>query len=229
MCLGNQLRAGRRTLVRKGSGPAPPSQSLLVMKMVRWNRARWCRLSSPLFALGVALSTGLLPLRVAAKEGVPLQLEVSINGHKSGYVAAFTLFEDGQIASTRGELAELGIAAEGTGPPEKEVILNDMQGLTYTYLEEQQAINLEPLPQQRIAAVFDLEDSSPDVLLDIGTGLYVNYSLFASAASDKENNEYGFTGTSAHLDSHFYSAIPQKGTATTRGWIRPTRFPAFAT
>ena len=174
--------------------------------MVRWNRARWCRLSSPLFALGVALSTGLLPLRVAAKEGVPLQLEVSINGHKSGYVAAFTLFEDGKIASTRGELAELGIAAEGTGPPEKEVILNDMQGLTYTYLEEQQAINLEPLPQQRIAAVFDLEDSSPDVLLDIGTGLYVNYSLFASAASDKENNEYGFTGTSAHLDSHFYSA-----------------------
>jgi outer membrane usher protein len=176
------------------------------MKMVRWNRAPWWRLSSPLVALSLALSAGLLPLRAVAKEGVPLQLEVSINGHKSGYIAAFTLFEDGQIASTRGELAELGIAAAGTGSPEEDVILNDMQGLTYTYLEEQQAINLEPLPQQRIAAVFDLEDRSADVLPDIGTGLYVNYSLFASAASDKENHEYGFTGASAQLDSHFYSA-----------------------
>ena len=174
--------------------------------MDRWNQAPWWRLSSGLVALGLALLTGLLPLRAVAKEGVPLQLEVSINGHKSGYIAAFKLFEDGQIASTRGELAELGITAAGTGPPEEDVILSDMQGLTYTYLEEQQAINLEPLPQQRIAAVFDLEDSSSDVSPDIGTGFYVNYSLFAGAASDNEQTEYGFTGASAQLDSHFYSA-----------------------
>ena len=59
----------------------------------------------------------------AMPEPVELQLEVKVNGFPLNLIAAFMQSPDGEIASTRGELAELGVAAPGEGPPDELVAL----------------------------------------------------------------------------------------------------------
>ena len=99
-------------------------------------RQLWlARSTSTCFALFVAFLLALLPAAAqeaekadVARETVELQLEVKIKGYPLDLIAAFVQLPDGQMASQRSELEELGINVPGEGPPE-EVITQPTRGL----------------------------------------------------------------------------------------------------
>lgn len=77
----------------------------------------------------------------AAGGQVPLQLDVSINGHKIGLLGSFVLLGGQRIAATRQELDNLGLRAppkHGVDP----IPLDEILGLTYVYDAARQTINI---------------------------------------------------------------------------------------
>lgn len=73
--------------------------------------------------------------------GVPLQLDVSLNGKKAGLIGSFSSLGGRRLAATQDELDALGLV-----PPRAHVAglipLDEVAGLTYRYDEERQTIDL---------------------------------------------------------------------------------------
>jgi outer membrane usher protein FimD/PapC len=138
-------------------------------------------------ALLVALLLVLLPARAQTEEDmaepVELQLEVRVKGYPLNLIAAFTQFPDGELASPRSELEELGVNPPGDGAPEDLVMLKDVAGLSYVYDESSQSIDFELPDSSRIAKSInggkgDLLEPTPT-----GNGLVLNYD--ASVAAER--------------------------------------------
>ena len=137
-----------------------------------------------------------------------LQLDVSINGSRRASIAAFTLDFAQRVASTRGELLELGIRSPGEGAPEDVVYLDSIPGLVYAYDEAAQAIDIRLGDDHRVTQVYG-GNANEFVLPELGTGFFTNYSLYASGSGSSGSADDGdvFDGGSLALDSHFYSGF----------------------
>ena len=148
------------------------------------------------------------PAQEAALEAMALQLDVSINGSRRASIAAFTLDFAQRVASTRGELLELGIRSPGEGAPEDVVYLDSIPGLVYAYDEAAQAIDIRLGDDHRVTQVYG-GNANEFVLPELGTGFFTNYSLYASGSGSSGSADDGnvFDGGSLALDSHFYSGF----------------------
>ena len=144
------------------------------------------------------------PAQEAALEAMALQLDVSINGSRRASIAAFTLDFAQRMASTRGELLELGIRSPGEGGPEDVVYLDSIPGLVYAYDEAAQAIDIRLGDDHRVTQVYGGK-ANEFVLPELGTGFFTNYSLYASGSGSSGSADDGdvFDGGSLALDFAF--------------------------
>jgi len=161
---------------------------------------------------------------LAAIEGArPLQLEVLINGDKTGLLGSFSQLPGGKIAARRSELAEAGVKVSEPGQPDDLVVLDDLLGYKFKYDEPTQSISFNLDNNQRVARTFDamgIGARSTPVSADWGSVL--NYTLFGSEAAGLKSRQATFNGGSATLDAHMFSpfgTLSQTGilgTTTTR-------------
>ena len=86
-------------------------------------------------ALVVAAWLAGQPAAAADDDSRPLQLEVFINDTPTDRIGTFALLADQKLAATRGELAELGVNAPGTGAAEDAIVIDAASGIEYRYDE----------------------------------------------------------------------------------------------
>ncbi len=138
----------------------------------------------------------------------PLQLEVIINGDKTGLIGSFVQIEGGRLAARRAELADLGIKAPGKGDPDEVVPLDSfLPAETFKYDEPTQTVTFTLSDGQRLPKSFDARGSSPDDKLEIRSdyGAVLNYNLFAAQTSTLKMRDIVFSGGSATLDARIFS------------------------
>lgn len=114
----------------------------------------WLRRSN---LVKVALAVMLLfvrPMSAIAQEapaGEPLYLEVFINGQPTGLIANFVLRPEQRLAITVTELRELRIKPDRLPVGSDGLVdLDRCSGLTYSYIQVQQAVRIEISDQGRI-------------------------------------------------------------------------------
>jgi outer membrane usher protein len=158
----------------------------------------------------------------ATDGGRPLQLEVLINGDKTGLLASFLQLPDGTLAARRSELTESGVKIPGSGQPDDLVVLNELLGDKFKYDEPAQSISFDLTDNQRVARTFDAMASSPSMPISTSWGSVLNYTLFGSETSGLDTRKAAFSGGSASLEARAftpYGALSQTGilgTTTTR-------------
>lgn len=178
------------------------------------------RLTGVAIAVGVLL--GAFCLNAHAEDARQLQLEVSINGDKTGLLGSFVQLPDGRLAARRAELGELGIKAPGGDNPDEQVTLNDVVGDKFKYDDVTQSIAFNLNDDQRVAKNFDARgNGTPLAPIASSWGSVLNYTLFGSETTG-DRRGLTFNGGSASLDGRLFSpygTLSQSGilgTTTTR-------------
>jgi len=158
----------------------------------------------------------------ATEGGLPLQLDILINGDKTGLLGSFVQLPNGDIAARRSELVEAGVKAPGPGQPDDLVVLKDLLGDKFKYDEPSQSISFDLTDNQRVARTFDAMPSSPQIPVSTSWGSVLNYTLFGSETSGLNPRQATFSGASASLEARTftpYGTLTQTGilgTTTTR-------------
>jgi outer membrane usher protein len=158
----------------------------------------------------------------ATEGGRPLQLDILINGDKTGLLGSFLQLPNGNIAARRSELVEAGVKVPGSGQPEDIVVLDELLGEKFKYDEPGQSISFDLTDNQRVARAFDAMVSSPQIPVSTSWGSVLNYTLFGSETSGLDPRKATFSGASASLEARVFSpygALSQTGivgTTTTR-------------
>jgi outer membrane usher protein len=158
----------------------------------------------------------------ATEGGQPLQLDILINGDKTGLLGSFLQLPDGTIAARRAELIEAGVKIPGAGQPDDLVVLKNLLGDKFKYDEPSQSISFDLTDNQRVARTFDAMASSPQIPVSTSWGSFLNYTLFGSETSGLNPRQAAFSGGSASLEARMFSpygALTQTGilgTTTTR-------------
>ena len=149
--------------------------------------------------------------------GMPLYLEVLINGHPTNLVAEFVQTGKGRFATTAKELDELGIQVPAGKKPDDLIELSALDA-SATYDEEQQRLDIHIAAERLKPTFLDLAGSrKPPEITPGGTGFVLNYSLFASGHSDAQFTHAVFDGVSAQLEGRVYSPL---GTFSSDGLVR---------
>jgi outer membrane usher protein len=175
-------------------------------------------------AIAVLAMAGLWAgIAAAATEGgQPLQLDILINGDKTGLLGSFVQLPNGNIAARRSELTEAGVKIPGAGQPDDIVVLKDLLGDKSKYDEPSQSISFDLTDNQRVARAFDAMASAPQIPVSPSWGSFLNYTLFGSETSGLDPRKATFSGASASLEARAftpYGALSQTGilgTTTTR-------------
>lgn len=141
-----------------------------------------------------------------AAQNVNLQLEVFLDGRPAKLIGAFMRLPDGQMASQRRELREIGIAAPGTGKDDDLIVLESIPDLVYRYDETRQTINLVAPLQLRSTHDYDGQGPTVDgVPVKSTTGAVLNYNLYTSALRSPKLSGVSYQGASASLDARLFS------------------------
>ncbi|MGZ5864786.1 MAG: fimbria/pilus outer membrane usher protein [Xanthobacteraceae bacterium] len=158
--------------------------------------------------------------RAATDEGIPLQLDVTINGTKSGLLGAFQQLPDGRLAAKRQELADLGVKVSSA---DDIVILDSALPGKFKYDAQLQSIAFDLTDDNRVAKAFNaLGETTGSIPVQSGWGTVLNYTLFGSETSGSDKRIMTFNGASATLDARAFSpygTLSQTGilgTTTTR-------------
>jgi outer membrane usher protein len=169
--------------------------------MVRSRRVSRSRLLTSLMLL-VALNIQAIAETPEYQRGLPLQLEVTISGRTTDRISGFKLLDGGRLAAKRGDLLDLGLPIAAHG--EDEVILDLVPQLRYSYDETRQSIDIIVIRDESDPNIHKLKPTQEKLVPNSATGLFVNYSGFASLAGVIDE-EASFTGASALLDVHGFS------------------------
>src|SRR6266851_3719644 len=157
---------------------------------------------------------------IATEGARPLQLEILINGDKTGLLGSFLQLPDGNIGARRSELVEAGVKVPGSGQGDDVVMLNELLAGKFKYDEATQSISFDLDNNQRIARAFDAMGSGgPRIPVSTSWGSVLNYTLFGSEASGLKSRQATFNGGSASLDARMFSPY---GTLTQTGILGTT-------
>jgi len=138
--------------------------------------------------------------------GTPLQLEVVINGEKTGLLASFVRLPDGKLASRQSELVEAGIKIAEPSRTNNLVVLDDLLSYRFKYDEPSQSIAFDLDDNQRVARTFDaMGIGAPRIPVSSGWGSVLNYTLFGSETTGLDRRQPVFNGGSATLDARAFS------------------------
>lgn len=138
-------------------------------------------------ALLIFALTSLIAWSAAAGQAVlPLQLEVSINAQPTNLVGGFAE-EQGELASTPAELAELGLEIPPALKAQPLVRLRDLPGLTYRYDRDKQTIDLTIGDDGRRRHQLDA-GRRKKLAAERSAGAVVNYALVGTVNDDDIKN-----------------------------------------
>lgn len=155
------------------------------------------------------------PTLDVATQTKKLQLEVFLEGDKTGLIAAFEQLSDGRMSARRSELLDIGLQPPGDGGPDTMVALESMPGLSYRYDEQKQAIYIQAPQSLRAAREYSAKGSARDDLgLRSGFGALLNYDVYTSTMASLPKPQFSYQGASAHLDARVFSpygALSQSG------------------
>ncbi len=138
--------------------------------------------------------------------GIPLYLEVYINGHPTNLIAEFVQLPGNGFAARAKELDDLGFLLP-EGKADDELIRLSELGATARYDEAEQRLYITVDTQRLKKKVIDLAGTNrqkPE-LTPSGTGFVLNYGLYASGRSEKTFTRTAFEGISANLEGWVYS------------------------
>jgi len=140
-----------------------------------------------------------------------LQLEVFLNGQTTKLVGAFRQEADGALSAERKELREVGIDPGG-GAGDDLVSLEALPELTYSYDEPRQRIDVQLPLARRMPHAIDARGAVDEIGPSVsGTGLVLNYTLFASSVTGlgrlKDKPWLDFSGGSAQLDARVFTPL----------------------
>jgi outer membrane usher protein len=160
----------------------------------------------------------------SATEGArPLQLEILINGDKTGLLGSFLLLADGNIAARRSELVEAGVKVPGSGKLDDVIVLNELLAGKFKYDEPTQTISFDLTNEQRVARAFDaMGSAAARVPVSAAWGSVLNYTLYGSETSGLSRGQAAFNGGSATFEARTFSPYGTfsqtgiLGTTTTR-------------
>lgn len=120
--------------------------------------------------------------RQAPPEGVPLQLEVFVNGMSTGLIAAIYRRPDGSFTSAASELDAVGLKTRPGTALDRQVPFADLPGVTVRYDESTQSFHVTaPVTVLKSTVIQGaaLQGQPPATRPPLGA--VVNYTLFASA------------------------------------------------
>jgi len=174
-------------------------------------RRRSERLGALLLALLAAASghakdlPPIAPIERGGAAEVTLQLEIVVNGRPSRVIVPTKKLADGRITVARGELAEAGVKAPGSGAP-SEIIDLASAGLNYRYDEEAQKLYFDLPDEQRMPKIYDSRgERSPVPPPTASWGALVNYTFYAGATSAFSHWSPTFTQANLAPDARFFS------------------------
>lgn len=138
---------------------------------------------------------------------MPLQLEVSVNGHKTGLIGSFSMSAAGELMATRHELDELGVSVPGDG---KDVLiaLKSVPGIRYAYDASSQSVDIQvpvSLLKPQLVRPNKREPAAPGGKQDVG--LVTNYVLSFSSSQNWQglyDFQFGEPSVSVALDTRMY-------------------------
>src|SRR5579862_6224600 len=140
------------------------------------------------------------------EKGTPLQLEVIINGQKTGLLASFVRLPDGKMAARRAELVEVGIDIAKAAKADDLIALDDLLSYHFKYDEPTQSISFDLDDNQRVARTFNaMGISAPRAPVSADWGSVLNYTLFGSETTGLGYRQPAFSGGSATLDARAFS------------------------
>ena len=141
----------------------------------------------------------------AAEDARPLQLEVYINEVAIHLIGSFVQLDDGRIAARRDELAELGIKAPESAGQNELIVIDDVQGLSYRYEEQNQRISFKLADQLRVTQTYDLRGTqNPFGPAEVSYGGVLNYDLFVASQTSSDASRFLFSNANAFLDGRFF-------------------------
>lgn len=154
--------------------------------------------------LSLALSLLLAcPATGAAEATYPLLLAVTLNHEPTDLIGNFSATPEGKIGATAAELLELGIAPDASADPGQLVWLDEVPGLSFSYDEPGQAIDILVAPAMLKQQSFSLRPALDAPVPQSALGAVLNYDLrgnFGLAAGDAG-------GVSVALEGRVFSPL----------------------
>ena len=140
--------------------------------------------------------------------GIPLQLEVSLNGQATNLVGTFVMSKDTGLSAQRSELNELGLTAPGDDLAGY-VVLRSLPGVTYHYDEGAQKIEIQASDEARVVRTYNARGEGQAVVLPkTDFGMALNYDFFASSQSQVDRlSSIGFSGANVSLDARIFGPM----------------------
>jgi outer membrane usher protein len=136
-----------------------------------------------------------------------LQLEVYVNGVRTGLIATFLQANDRSLSVTAGELTELGIRPPKGANAEDRVELNRLAGLSYGLIAEKQEIRFTATDAARLPKVIDAGPQRDRQKATASTGAILNYSLFSSTGDFLDKDFEPFRGISGGFEGRMFSRL----------------------
>ncbi len=170
--------------------------------------------------LVLVLIASLSPFRAAraADEPLSLQLEVLLNGQPTKRIGTFSDLGQGRIAATGATLTDLGFKSGATLAPEESIALDELAGVTYTYDEAAQSLDIVVVDEERDARIVDIagnQGKSHTPSDDLGAAL--NYALHGSTSEALDDGLVEYGGASLTLEGRVFGPL---GLLTTDGLLK---------
>ena len=140
---------------------------------------------------------------VPPPQDTPLFLEVFVNSKPTQLVAEFTHHTDNRFSSPRSELEEVGIR-----PPagvSKSVYLDSIEGLTFRYNMEAQAIYVTAPYKSLLPTVTSARRKPEMIAPERSYGAVVNYALTANLGPTSGSSGLHFRGYSGSLNGWIFA------------------------
>lgn len=136
-----------------------------------------------------------------------LYLEVTINGAPTRLIAQFRQAPDGSLSTPATELEELGLRSAGERQNEW-ITLSSIEGLTYTYQPERQALEIKIASGLRLTRTYDAASNSDDLPEpDRSFGAVLNYTAFLNAPLASDWLKLLPQGGNMALDGHIFTSF----------------------
>ena len=144
------------------------------------------------------------PASAGADGDLLLQLEVFVNGRTLNLISPFTLRADGSLATSSGELAQIGLRVPPDLTGEDDIPLTGLPDLTFVYDAAGQSIRFTARGSALEPAIINaqLDAREPDPVRP-PPGAVVNYTLFASGA-DAKGAGPSFDGVSGAFETRLF-------------------------
>jgi len=178
--------------------------------MERYGAKQRYRLLSKAFVSAVVflclvLIEGWANCVIAQPNGLPLYLQVSVNGAPTNLIVEFAQDPNGSMSTKRSELDELRIEVTDNHGPDEWVRLDSIPGLTYRYDEEEQSIGIRVGAETLSHTTLDAANSDTSTIAPTKTtGAVLNYGLYGAINEETFNQDDITNGFSAHFEGRVF-------------------------